>query len=189
MMSPVAAALTTTEELLALPENGVDRWLIRGQLRERPMTVRDRWHSRIMARVTQILGNWRDQQPEPRGAVLCGEAGVRLQRDPDTVVGIDIIYVSAEVANLEPTDTRLLDGVPILAVEILSPNDTQEDINDKVDTYMSAGVSLVWVIDPHHRTVEVFRPGAEPEMRNAQQELSGEPELPGFRVPVAQLFA
>ncbi len=191
-MSTVAVpGLMTTEELLALPDDGVERWLIRGQLREGGkggMTVRNRDHSRIMIRVGKFLDNWLDQQPEPRGSVLGGEAGVRLRRDPDTTVGIDVVYISAELAAHRPDDTTLIDGVPILAVEILSPNDRQEEINEKLDTYREVGVPLVWVIDPHHRTVEIFRAGAEPELVNVRQELPGEPHLPGFRVPVAQLF-
>jgi Uma2 family endonuclease len=188
---PVAAApsVMTTEELLALPQDGMDRWLIRGQLREKPTTVRNRTHSRIMARVTRFLDVWLDQQPEPRGEVLCGEAGVKLRRDPDTTVGIDVVYVSAEVAARRSEDTTLIDGVPVLAVELLSPNDTLEEVDEKIDGYLAAGVPLVWVIDPHHRMVEIFRPGAEPELVNVRQELSGEPQLPGFRVPAAQLFA
>jgi hypothetical protein len=63
-MMPVAApALMTAEEFLALPDDGVERWLIRGQLREKrpqpgakPMTVRNRTHSSIMAQVTKFLG-------------------------------------------------------------------------------------------------------------------------------------
>jgi Uma2 family endonuclease len=197
-MMPVAAEprLMTTEEFLALPDDGVERWLIRGQLREKkprpgekPMTVRNRTHSSIMALVTMYLGIWVNQQAGPRGRVLCGEAGVRLRHDPETIVGVDVVYVSAEVMARQADDTTLLDGVPVLAVEILSPNDTMEDINEKIDDYLAAGVPLVWVIDPHHRTVEIYRPGAEPEMVNVRQELSGEPHLPGFRVPVAQLFA
>jgi hypothetical protein len=56
-MMAVAAApsVMTTEELLALPEDGVDRWLIRGQLRDKRMTVRNRTHSRIMARAATFL--------------------------------------------------------------------------------------------------------------------------------------
>jgi Uma2 family endonuclease len=187
--------LMTTEELLALPDDGVERWLIRGQLREKrpcgekPMTVRNRWHSRIMTRVAKFLDNWLDQQQEPRGSVLCGEAGVRLRRTPDSTVGIDVVYVSPEVAAQETEETTLIDGPPVLAVEILSPNDTQEEIDEKIDEYLQAGVSLVWIINPRHRTVQIFRPGAEPEMVNVHQELSGEPHLPGFRVPVAQIFA
>src|SRR5438067_992819 len=72
---PVAEAtrLMTTEELLALPDDGVERWLIRGQLREKPRTVRNRWHSRTLICVAYVLENWLRQQPEPRGSVLGGE--------------------------------------------------------------------------------------------------------------------
>jgi Uma2 family endonuclease len=178
----------TTEQMLALPDNGMERWLIRGQLREKPMAVRNRWHSRIMARATRFLDVWLDQQPEPRGLVLCGEAGVRLKRDPDSTVGVDVAYVSAEVAARNPDDTTLIDGPPILAVEILSPNDTQDEIEEKIDQYLAAGVALVWSINPR-RTVTIYRPNQEPQFFTAGQELSGEPHLPGFRVAVADLFA
>jgi Uma2 family endonuclease len=187
-MTVAAAPLMTTEEMLALPENGVERWLINGRLREKPMTVRNRWHSRIMARVCYLLERWLEQQPEPRGQVLGGEAGVRLRRNPDVTVGIDVVYISAELAAHQPGDTRLIDGVPTLVVEILSPNDTQEEINEKIDTYRQAGVPLLWIINPHDRAVFIYRPGTELEAVNVLQELSGEPELPGFRVPAAQLF-
>src|SRR5947199_9096262 len=104
------------------------------------MTVRNRWHSRIMVRVAYVLEGWLDRQPEPRGSVLCGEAGCRLRRNPDTTVGIDVVYISAEVASRESEDTTLIDGVPVLVVEILSPNDTLDQIDEKVDDYLQAGV-------------------------------------------------
>jgi Uma2 family endonuclease len=186
-MATVSTPMTTAE-LLALPDDGMERWLIAGELREKPMTKRNRFHSRVMVRVSQVLANWLDQQPEPRGAVLCGEAGVRLRHNPDTTVGVDVVYVSAEVYVRQTDETTLIDGVPVLAVEILSPNDTVDEINEKIDGYLTAGVPLVWVIDPHRRTVTVYRPGAEPELVNVRQELAAEPHLPGFRVPVARLF-
>src|SRR4051812_20203428 len=96
--TPVLAPVMTTEELLALPQDGVERWLIRGHLRERPMTVRNRWHSRIMTRLAYLLECWLERQSQPRGSVLCGEAGCRLRRNPDTTVGIDVVYISADLA-------------------------------------------------------------------------------------------
>jgi Uma2 family endonuclease len=141
-----------------------------------------------MVRVAKLLDNWLDRQPEPRGQVLCGEAGVRLQRDPDTTFGVDVVYVSAETAARQGEETTVIDGVPVLVVEILSPSDTQEEINDKIDDYLRAGVALVWVIDPRRRTVQVIRPQQEPELINVRQELSGDPYLPGFRVAAAQFF-
>ena len=90
LMATVATPMTT-KEMLALPENGMERWLIAGELRERPMTVRNRFHSRVMACVTTELELWLRQQSPPRGQVRCGEAGCRLRRDPDTTVGIDVV--------------------------------------------------------------------------------------------------
>jgi Uma2 family endonuclease len=58
-----------------------------------------------------------------------------------------------------------------------------------VDGYLVAGVRLVWVIDPHDRTVMIYRPDAEPELVNIKQDLTAGPHLPGFRIAVAQLFA
>jgi Uma2 family endonuclease len=178
----------TTEALLARANDGTDRWLIRGELRERPMTVRNRLHSKVMASVTASLKLWRDSQPEPRADVLCGEAGVRLARDPDTTVGIDVVVVSAETLARQSDETALIDGVPLLAVEILSPSDTIVEVNEKIDVYLSTGVPLVWIIDPYRRTVTVYRPSEPPRIVAGSQELSGEPALPGFRVVLADLF-
>ena len=181
----------TTEEFLALPDDGVERWLINGVVREfgDVITRRNRHHTRLTARLAQLLGNWLDAQPQPRGEVHDGEAGCRLRRDPDVTVGIDVVYVSHEVAANSPEDTELIDGVPVLVVEVLSPYDEVADIHEKIGVYLNAGVRLVWVIDPFDRTVRVYRRGAEMESFNVTQELSGEPHLPGFRVRVAAIFS
>ena len=79
-------------------------------------------------------------------------------------------------------------GPPTLAVEILSPSNTIAIIHKKIDTYLSHGVAVVWLIDTHFRTVTVHRPGRPSVMLNSTEELDGAPELPGFRVPVAMVF-
>jgi Uma2 family endonuclease len=186
-MATVATPMTT-EELLALPENGVDRWLIEGELRERTMTVRNRIHSLIMTSIAYFLKGWLINQPLPRGQILTGDAGVRLTRDPDTTFGIDIIYVSAEVLAQQTELSTIINGIPTLAVEVLSPSDLMEDVNDKIDALLAAGVPMVWIIDPRRKTVTVHRPDADPAIFGIRQELNGDPHLPGFRVPVASLF-
>src|SRR5207249_3143154 len=120
--------------------------------------------------------------------VLGGEAGFRIRRDPDTTVGIDVAYISPELAASTPRKAKLIDGLPTLAVEILSPSDQHEEVVEKVQEYLDVGIPLVWVIDPIFRTVEVHRPGVEPEQFNVHQELTAERHLPGFRVPVAEIF-
>jgi Uma2 family endonuclease len=182
------ATLVTTEELLAMPEDGVDRDLIHGQLREKPMTRRNPLHSEVTITVGHFLKLWVKQQPKPRGRVLGGEAGFRIRRDPDTTVGIDVAYISAQLAANTPENAKLVDGPPVLAVEILSPSDKHEEIMEKVQEYLEAGVALVWIIDPVLRTVTVCRPDAEPALFNVNQELTAEPHLPGFRVAVVEIF-
>lgn len=186
-MATVTAPMTA-EELLAMPDDDMERWLIAGELRERPMTVRNRFHSRAMVCVATELELWLRQQPRPRGQILGGEVGVRLKRDPETMVGVDVVYVSAEVVVQQTAETTLIDGVPTLAVEILSPNDTIEVIHEKITIYQSAGVPVVWILNPYDRTVTVYRPDADLKLYNVRQELSSEPHLPSFRVPVARLF-
>src|SRR5215216_4534021 len=114
-------SVMTTEELLALPEDGVDRELIRGRLRERPMTRSNRRHSRTVARLSYILEKWLLTQPEPRGEIVAGEAGFRIRRNPDTTVGVDLAYVDAQLAATTPQNAFLIDGPPLLVVEVLSP--------------------------------------------------------------------
>jgi Uma2 family endonuclease len=188
MSATTAARLMTTEELLALPEDGGDRWLICGELQERPMTTRGPLHTETAALVSCELVNWLRRQPPPRGKVLSGEAGFRLRRDPDTTVGIDIAYISRELAAATPRETRMIDGHPILAVEILSPSNKWEDVQRKIQAYLDAGVPLTWVLDPVLRTVTVYRPDEEHELFTVRKELAGDPHLPGFRVAVAALF-
>lgn len=187
-MSTAAAPLMTAEEMLALPDNGMDRDLIEGQLRERPMTRRGRPHSEATIACGTLLRNWLLLQPVPRGSVLGGEAGFRLRCNPDTTVGIDVAYISGDLAQRVPRDVFLIDGAPVLAVEILSPSDTHEDLVEKVELYLEAGVRVVWIIDPNWRTVTVHRPDAKPVLYNDSQELSGNSDLPGFQMKVADLF-
>jgi Uma2 family endonuclease len=180
--------LMTAEEFLALPDDGVHRELIRGELREYPMTTRGLPHCRTNARFTHYLLDWLETQPEPRGDVMDGEVRVQIARDPATIVGIDVIYVGPELTARTDPREGTLDGVPTLAVEVLSPSDTQEDIAEKVGEYLAAGVPLVLLADPVFRTITLHRPGHAPVLFNDQQELTLEPLLPGSRVAVAELF-
>ena len=190
-MAPALAPpkLMTAEEFIALPDDGVERMLIRGVLWEKPMTRRNRKHSRANSRVAYFLEDWVDTQPEPRGEVVSGEAGFNLTHGPDSGVGIDVAYVSAELSAATPEATVYFDGPPILAVEILSPSDRQDEIDAKVELYLESGVRMVWVMNPRFRTVLVHRPDAEPELFAASRELVVDDVLPGFRVRVADLFS
>jgi len=193
---PSTVEHVTERDLLNMPNDGKRRWLIGDTLKvwdtqEFPdcgMTVRNRFHSQVMMAIGCDLEIWRRTQPEPRGVVIGGEAGVRLPGDPPVTVGVDVAYVSPDVMIHQSEKTTLVEGVPTLIVEILSPNDTVENLNETVDIYTKAGVPMFWFVNPHDRTVKVYRQGEEPILVNVKQELSGDPLLPGFRVPVSRLF-
>ncbi len=183
--------LMTEEEFLALPDDdGFDRELIRGELRERPtaMTTRRFSHCTVCGQIAFHLISWRRTQRVPRGSVVVGEARVKLRRDPLTIVGVDVAYISAENCPADPRKAGSVDGLPTLVVEVLSPSDKVEDIDDKVDEYLETGVPIVWVVDPRHSTVTVYRLDVKPQLFNSDQELTAEPFLPGFRVNVSEFF-
>lgn len=184
----MTATLITAESLLSMPEDGVDRWLHAGQLRERPYSYNDRLHAQAMTQVAIHLSKWLDHQPRPHGEVLCGEAGIILGRSPDTLIGADVAFISAEVIAAQEENAEIIEGVPTLAVEILSPRDTIGWTNDKIDAYLDAGVPLIWLLDPRWRTVTIFHRGAAPKMVTDGETLIAESELAGFRVPVGELF-
>ncbi|MEW4566438.1 Uma2 family endonuclease [Tautonia sp. JC769] len=192
-MSTATAPLTpptapsSADDLIAMPDDDVRREIIRGELRETPMTRRNKNHSRIEATIVKLLGYWLDQQPLPRGRVHCGEAGFRIRRDPETFVGIDVAYVSPELIAADDPSRPYYDGPPVLAVEVLSPSDTHGAVVEKVRAYLDAGV-VAWEVDPDFRTIRIHRPGQAPVMLNVEHELAADPYLPGFRVSVASVF-
>ena len=187
---PPTKTTMTVEEFLALPDDGQERWLIRGELRPRVprLSVRNRKHGDVVSRVCQLLQNWNDQTAEPRGKLPGGDTGFRLRPgDKTSLVGIDIAYASSELIAATPDKLAYYDGPPVLAVEVLSPSDTHEETVEKINECLDAGAT-VWQVDPDLRTVHVYRPGQQPLMFNAAQEIVGDPELPGFRAPVARFF-
>jgi Uma2 family endonuclease len=170
----------------------VERWLVNGTIEEVGMTIRNKHHTWLEYRVSLLVGMWLEQQAQPRGMIHAGEVGVLLRDEPELTVGIDVVYMDAEQAtrNSHSADdeTTILVAPITLAVEILSPSDTVENIHRKLGWFAACGVPVVWVIDPYLRTVTVHRPGHPPVLHNDQQELDGGAELPGFRVAVARLF-
>ena len=93
------------------------------------------------------------------------------------------------IVEVDDLDTLLKDLAPDLAVEVISPNDLASEVNEKIDEYLSAGVSLVWVIDPDSKTVSVYRKDGSTARLRESDELSGEDVIPGFSCKVNDIFA
>src|SRR4051812_38553998 len=128
--------LMTSDDLFALPPSKkVDRWLFRGELRESKVTKRNPNHAGAVMALGGILREWLKTQPKPRGKVYGGEAYFRIRKDPETNVGIDIALATADQRATVKKKTTFIDGPPILAVEVLSPNDKHQDVAEAIEEY------------------------------------------------------
>ncbi len=100
----------------------------------------------------------------------------------------DIAFVSAEKMPPEGEPEGIWEIAPDLAVEVVSPNDLFEKVQDKIWDYFNAGVKQVWLVAPQHRTVTVYRSPFEITVFGEDQELVSEDLLPGFRCKLGEIF-
>lgn len=127
-------------------------------------------------------------KPRDLGLVSFADGTFVLQRDPDVVVVPDVAFTSWErIPHRQAPDTYFV-GRPDLAVEVKSPSDRPGGIQAKLTLYRNAGVPLIWWVDPEHRQVEVYRDGALVATVHESGTLNGGDVLPGFTLPVAEIF-
>jgi Uma2 family endonuclease len=122
------------------------------------------------------------------GRVLVGEVGIYTGRNPDTVRGADVAFISHE-RMAQVKSKSYLDVAPELIVEVLSPDDSWSDVMEKLEEYFSIGVLAVWVADPRKQQVYVYQSLTEVQRFTAADVLPGGQVLPGFSVPVMELLA
>ncbi|MEK7328580.1 MAG: Uma2 family endonuclease [Chloroflexota bacterium] len=122
------------------------------------------------------------------GKVRVGESGVYVRRNPDTVRGMDVAFISNERWAQRKSTEGYLEIAPDLVVEVLSPDDRWGSVTRKLQDYFSIGVRLVWVADPQTRKVYVCQSLNDIHELAEADTLTGGEVLPGFSVPVASLF-
>jgi Uma2 family endonuclease len=115
-------------------------------------------------------------------------AGFVLRRDPDTVRGPDVSFVSKSRLPATGYAGGFWRMAPDLAVEIMSPSNRLADMLHKAAEYIDAGSRLVWLIDARRRRATVVRPGMDPVTLGAEGVLDGADVLPGFRLALTDLF-
>ena len=176
--------LLSAEEYYRLPEEpGWRDELVEGSVVREPLPTFG--HGNASARIAHFLLEW--VGPRKLGEVV-GECGFVVRREPDTVRGPDAAFVSAERLAAWSGDGPFFEGAPDLAVEVLSPSNTREEIDRKVREYLAAGARLVWVVDPASRSATVHRPGGAPRRLGPDDTLDGGEVLPRFTLPVSRIF-
>ena len=179
-----AAGIFTADDLTTLPDDR--RYdLVAGELIEMsPAAAKHgkyamRFGSRLDAHVTQ----------HNLGTVFAAETGFLLSRDPDTVLAPDVAFVRADRLPPEEEWQAFLPLAPDLVVEVVSPSETAIQVMDKVLAYLDAGVRMVITVDPIRKVVVVYGPDRSARILTIADTLDGGDVLPGFRLPLAELFA
>ena len=176
--------LLTADDLLRLHSEGVRGELIRGVLHQTVATGAE--HGKIVVNLSILMGSF--IKAARLGWIIGSDAGIRLERNPDTVREPDLAFISAEKL---PLDTRVpgyAEVVPDLVVEIISPNDRPAAVYDKAQMWLRFGVRLVLLVDPEARTVTVLPHDGPAQTLTDADTLDGGDVLPGFACSVADVF-
>lgn len=157
--------------------------LVDGEMRELSPTAGDSgWISAVIISLLTI-----HVRASGLGWVFSNETGFVLFDDRQTVRAPDAAVVLRD--RLAKPPRSFVAMAPDLAVEVLSPSDRMADAMSKVAMYLQAGVRLVWLVDPPSQTVTVFRLDELPTKLGVGDTFDGGDVLPGFSVPVAEIFA
>ena len=156
--------------------------LVDGVLVEKIMGAKE---SLVACILIRLLGNYLDRNP--LGVVL-GEAGM-LQLRPRLIRIPDVSFISWDQMPSGEFPTKPVPNLyPDLAVEVLSPSNSAAEMTLKIADYFAAGSQLVWLIDLETKTVEVYTAPGECRRVKASQSLDGGAVLPGFKLPLKELF-
>ncbi len=176
--------LKTADELLQMPDDGYRYELVRGEVVR--LTPAGAEHGVIAQQLAEKLSQ--HVRAHRLGLVCAAETGFLLFRDPDTVRAPDVSFVSRERVAEVGIPQGYWPFAPDLAVEVVSPGDRFQDLMEKICDYFAAGARRVWLVEPRSRTVSVYRSPTDVRVLTVADELDGEDVLPGFRLPVTDLF-
>ncbi len=171
----------TIEDLLRCPKDGRKYELVDGEILVSPAGAR---HAEIATKIAYILATFLDKSP--LGKVYGDNLGISFPNG--NLRSPDVTFVRSEKLPGGKSPDSFGEFIPDLAVEVLSPYDSLKEVGQKIGEFLECGVPLVWLVDPKHETVTVYRSLSYTEQYSAQDIITAEPALPGFSSPVSQFF-
>lgn len=184
-MSTTLANLITAEEFAERPDDGFPSELVRGRIVR--MNVPKPLHGRICFNIALLVGGFVEKHQ--LGWMFTNDSGIITERQPDTIRGPDVTYVSYERLPQDALPQRAyLEVVPELVFEVRSPDDRWPQLMSKVSEYLEAGVKIVCVLDALDQFALINTPDDAPK-RIAGDELLEFPNvLGGFSTQVSRFF-
>ena len=178
------AAILTADEFLLQSAANQRTELVRGSIRT--MTPASAAHGLVSMTVGWLLSTY--VREHRLGVCFADSTGYTLPNLPNTVRAPDASFVRAGRLPADGVGGGFLRLAPDLAVEVLSPSESETDLAEKLADYRDAGTPLVWVIDPASRTVAVVSRGESIATLHVNQTLTGGDVVPGFACLVSDLF-
>jgi len=173
----------TPEELLTIPD-GKHYELIDGELKERNVSGLS---SHVAANLNADLNL--HCRKNKLGRTFGADCGYQcFPWKPKNIRRPDVSFIRADRITLEDLAEGYIKIAPDLAVEVISPNDTVAELEEKLEEYLRAGVRLIWIVYPETRTVHIRRADGSMSRLRETDELSGEDVVPEFRCPLGSLF-
>jgi Uma2 family endonuclease len=174
----------TDEEFMALPDDGGRYELVDEEVVDMGNSGME--HGNISAYLCGLIELY--VRPKKLGVTCDSSTAFTLKsgnkRSPD------VSFVSKErLQGLRRLPKGFFQGAPDLAVEVISPSNTFEEIYTKLVEYFDNNCRVVWVINPDERSVVVYRQPQPDRLLKMTDSLDGEEVIPGFTLPVAELFA
>lgn len=174
----------TDEEFMALPQDGHRYEIVNGELID--MGNAGALHGYVCGTLMILLGSY--IRTHNLGAIFDSSTAFKMKngnrRSPDIS-----FFAKERLQGMTELPTGFLEGAPDLAVEVLSPGNTVEEIHDKLVEYFENGTRLAWIIHPSEHYILVYRSAQEPDrLLKSIDALDGEEVILGFTLPVADLF-
>jgi Uma2 family endonuclease len=179
----IGISTVSAVEFAALPDPGHPQELVRGIVVDMPPPKFR--HGKVCARVTTYLTVYADQHQ--LGHVLGNDSGVVTERNPDTVRGPDVSFVSYAKLPVD-ADPEYLTVPPDAVFEVLSPSDRWSEVLFKVSEYLQLGVLAAYVLDPETSRVHCYFPDRPDEILDLSDEFVGVGSLAGWQISVAKFF-
>lgn len=183
-MMTTSVQLLTADDLWNRPDDGNRHELVRGEIRT--MAPAGFEHGDIGMTIGVLLAGY--LRGKSLGRVVGADTGFILSRDPDTVRAPDCAFVSAERLQGRDLPKKFFPGAPDLAVEVISPSDKAEELEEKTADYFQAGTKLVWIINPRLRTVTVRRPDDTAVILRESDTITADDLIPGFACQIREIF-
>jgi Uma2 family endonuclease len=172
------------EAFMALPDDGHHYEIVNGELID--MGNSGALHGYVCSLLLAALMSY--ILPKKLGVILDSSTAFKMKngnkRSPDIS-----FFAKERLQGMTELPSGFLEGAPDLAVEVLSPGNTIEEIDEKIAEYFENDAQLVWVISPTQHYILVYRSTQEPDrLLKSADSLDGEDVIPGFTLPVADLF-